>query len=97
MPIYDYKCRSCGEEFEQLVLGSKAAVCPACESADLEQLLSTGIAVSSDSIRQSNVTAERKKLRNSNNYKDKKIADVEEVKEHAPHLFTDKKPGKSNA
>ena len=91
MPIYDYRCRSCGEEFEQLVLGSKAAVCPACEGADLEQLLSTGIAVSSESIRQSNVALARKKLQNSSNYKDKKRADVEEIKEHAPHLFDQKK------
>lgn len=73
------------------MLGSKAAVCPACEGADLEQLLSTGIAVSSESIRQSNVATARKKLQNSSNYKDKKRADVEEIKEHAPHLFDQKK------
>ena len=93
MPIYDYKCRSCGEQFELLVLGSRVAACPSCESLDLEQLLSTGIAVSSASIRQSNLETARRKLKNSSNYRDQKMAEVDEIKEHAPHLFTkDKKP-----
>lgn len=91
MPIYDYKCRNCGEQFELLVLGSRTAACPACESADLEQLLSTGIAVSSASIRQSNLQSARQKLKSSSNYRDQKHAEFEEVKEHAPHLFTKEK------
>jgi putative FmdB family regulatory protein len=40
MPIYVYRCRACGEEFEKLVLSvSRAASieCPACQSEDLEQ------------------------------------------------------------
>ena len=35
MPLYDYRCEKCGEEFEQLVSSSKknaAAKCPKCDS-----------------------------------------------------------------
>jgi putative FmdB family regulatory protein len=40
MPIYDFKCRSCGAQFEALVL-KKAPKCPKCSGDDLERLLST--------------------------------------------------------
>ena len=42
MPIYEYKCRSCGQVSEVLVHGSDAgnSVCPGCGSHDLERLLS---------------------------------------------------------
>jgi putative FmdB family regulatory protein len=40
MPIYEYSCRACSNEFEALVRGSKVPVCPKCQSADLERLLS---------------------------------------------------------
>ena len=39
MPIYDFKCRNCSNEFEALVL-KKTPVCPKCASEDLERLLS---------------------------------------------------------
>ncbi len=34
MPIFEYKCRDCGKEFEELVLSSKTepTPCPACKS-----------------------------------------------------------------
>lgn len=33
MPIYEYVCEECGEEFEELVLGSRNQVaCPKCSS-----------------------------------------------------------------
>jgi putative FmdB family regulatory protein len=39
MPIFDYKCESCGEVFEKVWIGSKEgiAVCPKCESADTKK------------------------------------------------------------
>lgn len=40
MPIYEYRCRHCGNAFEELVFGSKQPLCPACEGADVERLLS---------------------------------------------------------
>jgi putative FmdB family regulatory protein len=83
MPIYDYKCRHCEQQFELLVLRSTVAACPSCQSRDLEQLLS-GFAVSSASTRQSNLQAARRKFATSANYRDQKIAEAEEIREHSP-------------
>jgi putative FmdB family regulatory protein len=83
MPIYEYECRQCGEQFELLVLKTTVASCPACQSQELEQLIS-GFAVSSEAIRQSNIQAARRKYANSSNYKDQKIAEAEEIREHSP-------------
>ena len=42
MPIYEYRCEPCAEEFEELVRGPDAPVaCPSCGSADVDRLLST--------------------------------------------------------
>jgi len=90
MPIYDYHCRNCGEEFELLILKTTVAACPGCQSQDLEQLLS-GFSVSSDAIRQANVKAARRKLATSSNYKEQKVAEAEEIREHAPQYFEKKK------
>lgn len=40
MPIYEYACRTCGEEFEALIRGEEGASCPACAGEDVERLLS---------------------------------------------------------
>lgn len=40
MPIFEYKCRSCGHCFEKLVRHGVTPDCPACNAADPEQLLS---------------------------------------------------------
>ena len=40
MPIFAYRCRSCGEEFQTLVMSGETPLCKSCESADLEQQLS---------------------------------------------------------
>jgi putative FmdB family regulatory protein len=61
MPIYEYKCRQCGNQFEQLVLRSTITVaCPACQQQDLEQLISLS-SVSSDGSRQANLSAAHRK------------------------------------
>jgi putative FmdB family regulatory protein len=41
MPIFEYSCKSCGQEFEMLVRSNgPAPACPACSGADLEKLIS---------------------------------------------------------
>ena len=40
MPIYEYACKSCGNEFETLVRASDTPSCSQCSSTDLEKKLS---------------------------------------------------------
>ena len=40
MPIFDYKCKSCGHTFEALVLRGKEPPCASCGAIELEKLLS---------------------------------------------------------
>jgi putative FmdB family regulatory protein len=46
MPIFEYRCKKCENEFEALVLGRERPNCPHCRSGNLEKLLSTFSAVS---------------------------------------------------
>lgn len=42
MPIFEYVCKGCGEEFEELVFGSDEDVaCPACGAGDVGRKVST--------------------------------------------------------
>jgi len=82
MPIYDYACRGCGEQFELLILKNTVAACPSCHSQDLEQLISS-FAVSSESIRSSHLQAARRKYAASSDVRDKKVAEAEEIREHS--------------
>jgi len=44
MPIYEYKCNACGEEFEKLVFSSSASndvKCEKCGSDEVERKVST--------------------------------------------------------
>ena len=51
MPIFEYRCSECGDEFELLVLNSSPVpVCASCGSGDLEKLMSMS-SVSSEQIR----------------------------------------------
>ncbi|MGH7459883.1 MAG: FmdB family zinc ribbon protein [Longimicrobiales bacterium] len=40
MPIYEYICKSCKNEFEALILGKEQAVCSACGGKELERVFS---------------------------------------------------------
>jgi putative FmdB family regulatory protein len=79
MPIYDYKCRTCGHQFEALVRGSDKTVCPSCRGTDLEQLLSM-FAVSSETTRQAALRAG--KARQKKMTEEKTRADIEEIEHH---------------
>ncbi|MEP6716382.1 MAG: zinc ribbon domain-containing protein [Terriglobia bacterium] len=86
MPIYEYRCRQCAGEFELLVLPAwPEPACPACQSPDLEQLIS-GFSVSSDGIRQTHLDKARTKYRASRQVADEKVAAIEyEKKEREEH------------
>jgi len=41
MPIFEYKCRDCGSQFEKIVASSSASVhCGNCESPHVDKLIS---------------------------------------------------------
>ena len=81
MPLFDFKCRQGGRQFEALVRTGKPVVC-SCGSEDLEQLPS-GFAVSSstirkaslDAVRQKGARARKEKLQADHSYMEKHIRD----------------------
>ena len=60
MPIFEYSCRACGRQFEQLVRTGDTPACPACASQDLEKLLSA-VAVKTEGTRQLGLRAAKKR------------------------------------
>jgi putative FmdB family regulatory protein len=80
MPLFDFRCRSCGKEFEALVRASDVPQCPSCKGAKLEQLPSM-FTVSSLEITKTRVRTAKKERRRSRAYRDKIMAD-REVKHH---------------
>jgi putative FmdB family regulatory protein len=40
MPLYDYHCKACQDEFELLVRASTVPTCPRCGSTELERAIS---------------------------------------------------------
>jgi len=40
MPIYEYRCEDCGQEFESLVLGSETPECVKCSGKNVNKLMS---------------------------------------------------------
>ena len=83
MPIYDFRCRQCGHQFEGLSRPQDPAVtCPSCKSEDLEKLLS-GFAVNSAEKSAAAALDSRKRQIRAN--KDKVVADEEYRREHEGH------------
>ena len=81
MPIFEYRCSACGDEFELLVLNSSpVAECASCGSQDLEKLMSLS-AVSSEQIRSratSGLRARNRALRNDHAHEE-----VKRIESHA--------------
>ena len=88
MPIYEYACRACHQEFELIVLKDTVIACPSCQGQDLERLLS-GFAVNTAEMSQARVKAARKSARNSSNFKDKQVAEAEHLREHVTEHMND--------
>ena len=40
MPVYEYVCKRCDHDFEELVLGAETPLCPKCASGELEKKFS---------------------------------------------------------
>lgn len=40
MPLFEYRCKKCGHQFEVLVRGSESPECPSCHSRGLDKLMS---------------------------------------------------------
>jgi putative FmdB family regulatory protein len=40
MPVYEYACKKCGHEFEELVFGDEKPACPKCKASALEKKFS---------------------------------------------------------
>jgi putative FmdB family regulatory protein len=83
MPIFEYVCNACGNRFEFLKLpaATTAPSCPACQSPNLERLLS-GFALSTTDLTKARAKAARKQQLESKEYKDQQVARVEEREHH---------------
>lgn len=63
MPLYEYRCRACSHEFEQIVKLGETPPCPACSASDPERLFSRSVSVSTDKTRKRSLAAARSKGR----------------------------------
>jgi putative FmdB family regulatory protein len=81
MPIYEYRCRACGHDFETLVRGSEQPACTACQSQDIERLLSS-FGVSSEARSHSTLQAARRDFTHSTDRKDRIRHEAEQVRDH---------------
>jgi putative FmdB family regulatory protein len=82
MPIYEYKCRACGHEFEALILppAKAAPKCAQCQSEDLTQVYSA-FGVNSAERSESVFNAAQKKFEKTE-LRDKKVAESENIHRH---------------
>ena len=79
MPLYDFRCRACGHEFEALVRPRQTPECPECHAIDLERLLSTFIASSDEGRRKSAKESRERQIRGR---RDQLVAEAEYRKQH---------------
>jgi putative FmdB family regulatory protein len=60
MPVFEYSCRDCDEQFELLVLKTTKPACPSCGSENVEKQFSLP-AVKSDTTRELALRAAKKR------------------------------------
>lgn len=60
MPIFEYRCRTCGHEFEMLVRTGDVPACRSCAGVDLERVISLP-AVKSEGTHRAALNAARKR------------------------------------
>ncbi|HRR25570.1 MAG TPA: zinc ribbon domain-containing protein [Acidobacteriota bacterium] len=52
MPIFEYRCRSCGDQFERIVrTPDEGVICPDCGSGDVDKLFSSFAVRSASAVR----------------------------------------------
>jgi len=85
MPIYEYRCRSCGHQFEKLVRLSDTPDCPACQSAALERLFTPTAAISTQKSRSRTMGIARQKAKSVKKEKDHAQREYETnyIKDHS--------------
>jgi putative FmdB family regulatory protein len=66
MPTFEYRCRACGDRFQQLVLSSSPPPkCPACNSEKLEKLISAPVVRSAATQKRNLEGAKRRREKQS--------------------------------
>jgi putative FmdB family regulatory protein len=79
MPLYEYECRSCGNEFELLVRSGTTPSCPECGSAELARRLS-GFGVKTDATSKSAFAKAKQDRKKAD--RDRVIAERERIESH---------------
>jgi putative FmdB family regulatory protein len=83
MPLYDYKCLSCGNVFETLVLPQfKSPGCPKCGKKKLEQLIST-FDINSAKVRRNREAREQPRIAKLR--RDAKLGQASDIKKRGEH------------
>jgi putative FmdB family regulatory protein len=85
MPLYEFKCRSCGLKFEELVRLGETPACPKCGDAVPERLFSTSAGVSTERSRKRAAGVARRAASKIKREKDHAQAEYERnyIKEHS--------------
>ena len=81
MPMYEYRCQECGDEFELLIRSGDAPRCPSCSGQNLERLLSM-FAVNSAERSQAALNKARRHYQQSKDRTEKVQHERQEIREH---------------
>ena len=82
MPIYEYECRACRHQFEQLIIHSTTPECPLCHGHELERLVSL-FGVDSDATR--GAAQNDAKRRRAQTTRDHNDAEISYYRKHHDH------------